>query len=129
MATWVDICALFVTMVVTTGAVYCIVTFMRQLAQSVEATKESLKNKGLTVSEHGVSVKTDGRFDREDYLGATQRGLIKALGAATYGNPEQATEKPVLRFQEPPSSPKADRFDDDKRHHILGVFRGHGREH
>lgn len=33
----------------------------------------SLANKGLHVSDKGVSVKTSKRFDREDYVDATQR--------------------------------------------------------
>ena len=34
-----------------------------------------LKSKGVDVSRHGLSVKTDKRFDREQYLDATQRSV------------------------------------------------------
>ena len=33
----------------------------------------SLKAKGLDISAHGVSIKTEKRFDREHYVDATQR--------------------------------------------------------
>lgn len=33
----------------------------------------SLKTRGLTISDKGVSIKTSKRFDREDYVDATQR--------------------------------------------------------
>ena len=36
-----------------------------------------LKGKGLNVSKSGVSVKTDKRFNREEYLDATQRSAGK----------------------------------------------------
>ncbi|PIL32437.1 hypothetical protein GSI_05139 [Ganoderma sinense ZZ0214-1] len=45
-----------------------------------------LKKQGVDVSRHGVSVKTDKRFDREQYLDATQRGFIKAFNASSAGN-------------------------------------------
>ena len=38
-----------------------------------------LAQKGLTITDHGVSVKTEGRFDREDYVDATQRFLAFSL--------------------------------------------------
>ncbi|KAA1473334.1 hypothetical protein DENSPDRAFT_270067 [Dentipellis sp. KUC8613] len=63
------------------GAVYLV----RKISAYVTRTKESLKQKGWTISEKGVSVKTSGRMNREDYLDATQRGLIKAMGASHHG--------------------------------------------
>src|SRR5277367_3945669 len=58
-----------------------------------------LANKGLLISESGVSVKTSMRFDRYDYVDATRlsvlffpslsrqshRGFIKATSAASFG--------------------------------------------
>lgn len=48
----------------------------------------SLKDKGLHISDRGVSVKTTSRFNREDYVDATQRGFIKAMGASSFGTTE-----------------------------------------
>jgi hypothetical protein len=36
----------------------------------------SLKSRGLDISKEGVSVKTFRRFDREDYVDATQRSIL-----------------------------------------------------
>ncbi|KAF9231736.1 hypothetical protein BU15DRAFT_55800 [Melanogaster broomeanus] len=44
-----------------------------------------LEGKGIRISDKGVSVKTQRRFDREDYVDATPRGSIKALNAASFG--------------------------------------------
>ena len=69
--------------------------------------RNRLKGKGLDISKSGMSVKTDKRFNREEYLDATQRsasgptpvsqaltylcpcdsrGFIKAFKASTTGN-------------------------------------------
>ena len=42
----------------------------------------------MHISDKGVSVKTTSRFNREDYVDATQRGFIKAMGAASFGTTE-----------------------------------------
>lgn len=42
----------------------------------------SLKSKGLVVNEHGMSVKTSKRFDRDDYVDATQRCARACLSKA-----------------------------------------------
>ncbi|KAI0641659.1 hypothetical protein C8Q79DRAFT_918996, partial [Trametes meyenii] len=65
---------------------------MRAISQAVQATKDSLKSKGVNVSKSGVSVKTNKRYEREDYLDATQRGFIKAMKASSGGN--QAGQDP-----------------------------------
>jgi hypothetical protein len=47
----------------------------------VELTHDTrrLKNKGWNVSDKGVSVKTSQRFNREDYVDATQRCVVCAV--------------------------------------------------
>ncbi|KAG6827108.1 hypothetical protein H0H92_013179 [Tricholoma furcatifolium] len=67
------------------GAIYAIVLVSQKIRESVSTTKENLKNKGYTVSREGVSVKTAKRFDRSDYVDATQRGFVKAFGASHFG--------------------------------------------
>ena len=74
------------------GAIVGIVLFVRRISEFVNATKASyvsslhppissfltsnsnrLQEKGWTVSNQGVSVRTSKRLDREDYIDATQR--------------------------------------------------------
>ncbi|KAJ3919576.1 hypothetical protein F5877DRAFT_2536, partial [Lentinula edodes] len=45
-----------------------------------------LKEKGYEISDKGMSVKTSKRMNREDYVDATQRGLIRAMGASSFGS-------------------------------------------
>ncbi|KAI9462113.1 hypothetical protein HD554DRAFT_2223169 [Boletus coccyginus] len=56
------------------------------ISSRFQSTKASLEERGITLSRGGVSLKTEKRFDRDAYLDATQRGLVKALGAATVGS-------------------------------------------
>ena len=42
---------------------------------SLTASYGSLKERGVDVSQHGLSVKTDKKLDREHYLDATQRSV------------------------------------------------------
>jgi len=58
---------------------------VRSVSQGVESAKEGLKTKGVHITDKGVSVKTSKRFDREDYVDATQRGIVKAMGASSFG--------------------------------------------
>ncbi|TEB26740.1 hypothetical protein FA13DRAFT_1795426 [Coprinellus micaceus] len=51
--------------------------------QGVASTKETLKAKGVEISASGVSMKTDKRLEREDYIDATKRGFMKTLEASS----------------------------------------------
>ncbi|KAK0213845.1 hypothetical protein IW262DRAFT_1467187 [Armillaria fumosa] len=86
MASWLDFIALLVTVGICGGIVYGILCASSSLSESVAATKEKLKEKGYTISDKGVSVKTSKRFGREDYVDATQRGFVRAMGAASFGS-------------------------------------------
>jgi len=85
MANWFDFLSLTVTVAIIGGIVYGIITVSKAISASVETTKQSLKNKGYTISDKGVAIKTSKRFDREDYVDATQRGFVKAMGASSFG--------------------------------------------
>ncbi|TFY54386.1 hypothetical protein EVG20_g9724 [Dentipellis fragilis] len=85
MAAWVDILSLTLTTFVFVGSILGAIYLVRKISAYVTRTRESLKQKGWTISKKGVSVKTSGRMNREDYLDATQRGLIKAMGASHHG--------------------------------------------
>ncbi|RXW21878.1 hypothetical protein EST38_g3972 [Candolleomyces aberdarensis] len=64
----------FVIFVGVVGAViYGVMLASKSIDAGVASTKESLKARGLDVSATGVSMRSDKRFDRQDYLDATQR--------------------------------------------------------
>jgi len=89
MAGLFDFLSLLVTATIFVGIVVGVVYAVQQIQLAVNNTKESLKKKGLVITESGVSVKTDKRFDREDYVDATQRGFMKAMGAASFGTVDE----------------------------------------
>ncbi|PPQ74754.1 hypothetical protein CVT26_005051, partial [Gymnopilus dilepis] len=93
------------TISVLGGIVYGILYIVKSVNDGLESTKASLKSKGLDISSTGVSVKTSRRFDREDYVDATQRGIIKAMGAASFrknaaaSSPDVAGVPPAMERQ------------------------------
>ncbi|KAM5541516.1 hypothetical protein V8D89_004706 [Ganoderma adspersum] len=86
MTTWFDYFVLVVTLCIVGGLIFAYVVAKEALPGAFETAKDSLKKQGVDVSRHGLSVKTDKRFDREQYLDATQRGFIKAFNASSAGN-------------------------------------------
>ncbi|KAF7330864.1 hypothetical protein MVEN_02425900 [Mycena venus] len=80
MANWVDMVSLLVTVSVFGGIIYVVLLVVQSISQGVESAKEGLKSKGVHITDKGVAVKTSKRFDREDYVDATQRGIVKAMG-------------------------------------------------
>ncbi|TRM66520.1 hypothetical protein BD626DRAFT_555377 [Schizophyllum amplum] len=84
MASWTDILLLVVILATVGGVVYGIVFVSQTLSSSMESTKAKLKDRGLDISKSGVSVKTSGRVERDDYIDATQRGFIKAMNAGSF---------------------------------------------
>jgi len=124
MANWIDFFALVLTLAVVGGVIYGILTISRQLTESVQSTKESLKNKGLHISGKGVSIKTSKRFDREDYVDATQRGFIKAMGASSFGRTDSTSGTPVsdrMSRQDSSSSIHSNGNSEDKKR--KGMFK------
>jgi len=103
MSTWLDVVAFVVTFSVIGAAIWGITIASKQIKESVQSTKETLKSKGLDISGEGISVKTSRRFDRGDYVDATQRGFIKAMSASSFGSttpdspgPGRNTTPPVV---------------------------------
>lgn len=91
MAKWIDLFSLVLTITLFLGAIVGIVLFVRRISEFVNATKASLQEKGWTVSNQGVSVRTSKRLDREDYIDATQRGIMKVVGASKFGHAASAS--------------------------------------
>ena len=48
-----------------------------------------LSKKGLHITPSGLSVKTEKRFDREDYIDATQRGIMKTMKVASFAQVDE----------------------------------------
>lgn len=84
MAGWTDLFSLLVTIGIFGGTVYGVVYLANQISEGIKSTKENLKTKGYDISNKGVSIKTSKRFDREDYVDATQRGMLKAMTATSF---------------------------------------------
>ncbi|KAG9312595.1 hypothetical protein JVU11DRAFT_6992 [Chiua virens] len=82
----IDIFSLVMTTFLFVGTIFGIFYAIKSISAYLKTTKASLEARGCTISSGGVSFKTEKRFDREDYLDATQRGLVRALGATTVGS-------------------------------------------
>lgn len=68
-----DLFMLVLTIVFFCFIIMGVLILLHYLDSGIKSAKTALQNKGLTVSDKGVSVKTDRRFGREDYVDATQR--------------------------------------------------------
>jgi len=107
MANLSDFLALLVTATVFVGVIVGVIYAVQQIQHAVKQTKESLQKKGLHITDSGVSVKTDKRFNHEDYIDATQRSFIKTMSAASFrqvddqGNHIQGTSSPVSASERP----------------------------
>ncbi|KAF8635767.1 hypothetical protein AX17_003866 [Amanita inopinata Kibby_2008] len=84
---WSDVFALGFIIAIFAGIFYGVLYVTRGLSETMQTTKESLKSRGYDVSSTGVSVKTSKHFDREHYVDATQRGMVRAWGASSFGPP------------------------------------------
>jgi len=84
MANWLDLLSLLATVAVFGGVIYAVLIVVRSVSQGVESAKEGMKAKGVHITDKGLSVKTSKRFDREDYVDATQRGFVKAMNASSF---------------------------------------------
>ncbi|KAF9233110.1 hypothetical protein BU15DRAFT_15243, partial [Melanogaster broomeanus] len=62
------------TTLIFVGTILGVVYVVRQVSWGIKSIKESLESKGIRISDKSVSVKTQKRFDREDYVDATQNG-------------------------------------------------------
>ncbi|CAE7180725.1 unnamed protein product [Rhizoctonia solani] len=88
MSNWFDIVSLVLFLGVFSGVIYGAMVFSKQLSGAVESTKDGLKKRGLDITENGMSVKTEGRLERDDYIGDVGRNLVDALKATSFGAPD-----------------------------------------
>jgi len=85
MAGIVDFLYFAITVALFGGAIAGILFVVNRISEFTASTKEKLKSQGYNISDKGVEVHTEKRFNHEDYVDATQRGLLKAMGASTFG--------------------------------------------
>ncbi|KAF9074586.1 hypothetical protein BDP27DRAFT_1316499 [Rhodocollybia butyracea] len=115
MATLGDFLALITTIAVFGGVIYVILKLSGSVSEGVKSTKVKLKEKGYDISDKGVSVKTSKRMNREDYVDATQRGLIRALGASSFGNGQDGNTLAPPQQSTPPTLSRTSSSDKKKR--------------
>jgi len=99
MATWLDLFALIVIGAIFVGVIVGVMKAAEGVSKAVDNTKQQLKNKGYTISDGGVSIKTSGRVEREDIVDAQQRGFIAAMGASSFGTADNVDKRPVVSRQ------------------------------
>ncbi|KAG7087316.1 hypothetical protein E1B28_013293 [Marasmius oreades] len=104
MASWFDVISFLLTALFFGGVIYGVLYLVRSVTQGIETTKEKLKERGYDVSAGGVKVKTSKRFDRDDYVDATQRGFVKAMEASTFrkGGAQTTPRSQSLGVDSPP---------------------------
>ncbi|TFK62621.1 hypothetical protein BDN72DRAFT_848466 [Pluteus cervinus] len=91
---WIDIISLVLTILVCLAIGLGVIVVVKGIHTMGNAAQESLKSKGYTVTGHGVAVKTTGHQNREDYVSATQRQIVRAIGAATFGKSVNPMDRP-----------------------------------
>ncbi|KAF7297297.1 hypothetical protein MIND_00962900 [Mycena indigotica] len=79
-----DLLSFGVTIAVFGVIIYIVLSIVQGVSQGVENAKEGLKTKGVHITDKGVAVKTSKRFGREDYVDATQRGIVNIVNASSF---------------------------------------------
>jgi len=126
MATWTDVLSLLITVLIFGGVIFGIIYIVNSVNEGLNSTKESLKSKGLDISSSGVSVKTSHRFTREDQIDATQRQIVRAIGASSFrkGEAPQVGEEEgvplVIRQTSSKSESGAEGKEKKKRRNLFG---------
>ncbi|KAH8828392.1 hypothetical protein DL96DRAFT_1603065 [Flagelloscypha sp. PMI_526] len=83
MATWLDVFYLILTIGTIAGIAFIALYVYNGIQNGLNETKNRLAERGVDISKGGMSVKTNKRMDREDYLDSTQRGLMNAYKNAS----------------------------------------------
>ncbi|EPQ53132.1 hypothetical protein GLOTRDRAFT_107221 [Gloeophyllum trabeum ATCC 11539] len=125
---WVDFLSFILTAGLFGGAIVAAIYAANAISKAAENTKASLKAKGVNISKSGMSVKTSARYTREDYIDATQRGFIKSISAASFGQHDPTTpQPPVLERRDSAASTNsvASIGDKERKHRLFGMRRTH----
>jgi len=90
MSNWLDIISFVVSLALFVGVVVGAIYAAKAISNTIDETKKSLNEKGVNVSASGISLKTSKHLTREDYLDATQRGMVKAIQTSTISVPDSS---------------------------------------
>ncbi|KAG8924311.1 hypothetical protein FRC03_008879 [Tulasnella sp. 419] len=89
-STWTDFIWAMLQTAIFVGLAAGIWIAMKAMDKATANTKETLQSRGVSMDDGVVSVKTDRRLEREDYIDATRRRMVnmmdtvKATGAASF---------------------------------------------
>jgi len=114
-----DILSFVLTVGLIGGAVWAILYTVRAVNRGVEKTKANLKSKGMDISSSGVSVKTSKTYDREDYLDATQRGIVNIFEASSFRKGDGTVGTPAEIIRMDPSRSGESPTEEKKRHRLF----------
>lgn len=104
MGDWVHFVTLIIVVVLFVSAIVGAIYIARAVSDAIANAKESLKNKGLHVTDSGVAVKTSKRVDRENYLDRTQAALVNSMKYTSVGNKESSRSSSMHETDRPASS-------------------------
>jgi len=90
-----EVFSLVFTLALCVGFFVGAVLLFQKFTAGVESVKANLREKGVDLSSSGMSVRTNGRLNQEEYLDATQRNIMKAVSSSSWGKPG-ATSSPSL---------------------------------
>ncbi|KZT30256.1 hypothetical protein NEOLEDRAFT_1174558 [Neolentinus lepideus HHB14362 ss-1] len=140
MANWLDVISFIFTMGLFVGVIIGVLYASNAISKAMANTKESLKAKGVDLSKSGMSVRTSGRYTREDYIDATQRGIIKSMSAASFRRQDPSADASVnansngkVHYAAPPALERRDSNasvkttnsigEKEKKKHLFGGLR------
>ncbi|KAG1824569.1 uncharacterized protein BJ212DRAFT_536376 [Suillus subaureus] len=124
MASWIDVFSFLIITSLFVGTILGIVFLAKRFSAAAQNTKESLRNKGISISDKGVSIKMSKRFDREDYMDATQRGMIKVLDASNL-HPSSVDDPHHIKSKSSSDLSSADHDGAAHSAKIFGIRRAH----
>ncbi|KAG2155255.1 uncharacterized protein EDB93DRAFT_1101827 [Suillus bovinus] len=123
MASWIDIFSFLTITTLFLGTILIIILVVKSLSAAAQQTKQSLQDRGISISDKGVSIKTSKRFDRENYVDATQRGIIKVLDASNFSPNSMDNSEHHLKSKSTSNLLQADDSDTALSTKIFGMRR------
>lgn len=130
MASWLDVASFILIFALFIGTIIGTISVVRRVSNGFQSIKESLRNRGCSISSEGVTIKTSHRFNREDYVDATQRAFVGAIHASTYGSASSPSnhgsptlQAPVLEKKSSSTSLGRSSTTSEKKRGFLGGIR------
>jgi len=88
MTSWIDYLSLALVLALIAGLGFVAIALTQKFNDGVQATRDSLRKRGLDITTQGVSVKTNQTYDQERYLDQTQKGFVNVVTASSFGTGE-----------------------------------------